>query len=154
MFSNALQWGAAVGLDLHLASVVRELGLPLRLLPSCYYLPWAFARASALLVGGVALDRCPPRLVLGGGFLGSAAALAYLGWPGTTLTPAKTVGIGLLYGVAMGLSAAAFKISPARFFGRAHLGAIQGALQTTSDPHPHHHPNHGLALTNITRLPL
>ena len=28
----------------------------------------------------------------------------------------------MLYGVAMGLSAAAFKISPARFFGRAHLG--------------------------------
>ena len=139
---------------MHLASVVRELGLPLRLLPSCYYLPWAFARASALLVGGVALDRCPPRLVLGGGFLGGAAALALLGWPGTILTRAKTVGVGLLYGVAMGLSAAAFKISPARFFGRAHLGAIQGALQTTSDPHPHHHPNHGLALTNITRLPL
>ena len=32
----------------------------------------------------------------------------------------------------MGLSAAAFKISPARFFGRAHLGAIQGVLQTTN----------------------
>ena len=39
--------------------------------------------------------------------------------------------MGVLYGLAMGLSAAAFKISPARFFGRAHLGAIQGVLQTT-----------------------
>ena len=70
--------------------------------------------------------------MLGGGFLGGAAALALLGWPGTILTRAKTVGVGLLYGVAMGLSAAAFKISPARFFGRAHLGAIQGVLQTTN----------------------
>ena len=40
--------------------------------------------------------------------------------------------MGVLYGLAMGLSAAAFKISPARFFGRAHLGAIQGVLQTTN----------------------
>ena len=92
--------------------------------------------------------------MLGGGFLGGAAALALLGWPGTTLTRAKTVGVGLLYGVAMGLSAAAFKISPARFFGRAHLGAIQGALQTTSNPHPNPHPNHCLTLTTLNRRSL
>ena len=131
VLSNALHRGVGAGLFVHLASVVRELGLPLRLLPSCFYLPWAFARAAALLVGGVALDRFPPRLVLGGGFLCNAASLAFFGWPGTVLTPAKTVCVGVLYGLAMGLSAAAFKISPARFFGRAHLGAIQGVLQTT-----------------------
>lgn len=106
--------------------------MPVHLLPSCFYLPWASARAAALLVGGAALDRFPPRLVLGGGFLSGAASLAILGWPGTELTPSKAVSTGLLYGLAMGLSAAAFKISPARFFGRAHLGAIQGVLQTTN----------------------
>ena len=46
MLSNALQWGVGAGLFVHLASLVRELGLPLRLLPSCFYVPWAFARAS------------------------------------------------------------------------------------------------------------
>ena len=46
VLSNALQWGVGAGLFVHLASLVRELGLPLRLLPSCFYVPWAFARAS------------------------------------------------------------------------------------------------------------
>ena len=48
------------------------------------------------------------------------------------LTPTKTVLAAILYGLSMGLSKAAFAISPARFFGRAHLGAIQGVLQTTN----------------------
>lgn len=132
VLSNALAWGVGAGIFIHLASVAREFGLPVAKLPSCFYLPWALSRAAALLVGGAMLDKAPPRLVLGVGFLSGGASLAWLGWPGTVLTPTKTVLTGMLYGLSMGLSKAAFAICPARFFGRAHLGAIQGVLQTTN----------------------
>ena len=132
VLSNALAWGVGAGIFIHLASISRELGLPVSRLPSCFYLPWAMSRAAALLVGGALLDRTPPRFVLGAGFVSGGASLAWLGWPGAVLTPSKTVLAGMLYGLSMGLSKAAFAICPARFFGRAHLGAIQGVLQTTN----------------------
>jgi len=41
VLSNALAWGVGAGVFIHLASISRELGLPVSRLPGCFYLPWA-----------------------------------------------------------------------------------------------------------------
>ena len=67
--ANAMQWGMGAGFYFHLASISTGLGMEPSRLPSCFYLPWAAARAASLLVGGWVLDRFEPRWVLGIGFL-------------------------------------------------------------------------------------
>lgn len=130
--SNALQWGIGAGFFLHLESIADERGLPVALLATCFFLPWAVARTVSVLLAGWVLDRAAPRLVLGAGFFLNGASFAAIGWPGMVLTPARAVWIAIVWGAATGLGSATFKITPAAFFGRRHLGAIQGVLQTTN----------------------
>lgn len=130
--ANALQWGIGAGLFFHLASIVSELGLPVALLPSCFYLPWAIARATSLVVGGYLLDKAPPRVIMFVGFLLGGLSMLALGMPGTSLTATKTVATAASWGLSMGLGKATFAVCPAMFFGRAHLGSIQGLLQTSN----------------------
>ena len=129
---NALMWGIGAGVFFHLVSVVGELQLSVTLLPSLFYLPWASARAASLVLGGWLLDRVHPRLVLAAGFVLGAATFLIFGWPAATLTPSRTVAIAVAWGFAMGLGKATFAVCPAKFYGRRHLGAIQGLLQTTN----------------------
>ena len=130
--ANALMFGIGAGVFFHLVSIVDELQLPLELLPSCFFLPWAMARAVSLVLAGYLLDKTHPRFVLFGGFVLGGATFVVLGWPGTTLTPARAVAISTMWGFSMGFGKATFGVCPAQFFGRRHLGSISGVLQTTN----------------------
>ena len=123
---------AGAGFFFHLASISEELELPVILLPSCFYLPWACARAASLVLTGYLLDRVPPRYLMFGGFLCGGLSMMAFGWPGCTLTPLRTVLVAALWGLSMGVGKAVFAVCPAQFFGRLHLGAIQGLLQTSN----------------------
>jgi MFS family permease len=132
LLSNAVGWGVGAGYFFHFASISAEAGLPLEKVSTCYYLPWAVARSISILCAGAALDRFAPRAMLFAGLLGAAVALAALGWPGATLSCGRASAIGVLHGASMGTSTAVFQVCPASFFGRAHLGAIQGVAATTN----------------------
>ena len=130
--ANALQWGIGAGFFFHLASIASEFGLPVVLLPACFYLPWALLRAVSLVLGGYLLDRIAPRSIMFVGFMLGGLAMLGFGWPGSQLTPGKTIVLSALWGLSMGLGKATFSVCPAMFFGRRHLGSIQGVLQTTN----------------------
>ena len=130
--ANALQWGIGAGFFFHLESIAEEFRLDVGLLPSCFYLPWAASRALALVLAGWLLDWMPPRLIMCVCFLVGGLSMLLFGWPGVTLTPARTVATAALWGFSMGMGKACFSVCPAQFFGRRYLGSIQGLLSTSN----------------------
>ena len=130
--ANALQWGIGAGFFFHLESIAEELQLDVGLLPSCFYLPWAASRALALVLAGWLLDWMPPRLIMCVCFLVGGLSMLLIGWPGVTLSPVRTVATAALWGFSMGMGKACFSVCPAQFFGRRHLGSIQGLLSTSN----------------------
>ena len=73
-----------------------------------------------------------PRLLMAVGFFFGGVSMLAFGWPGMRLTPAWTMAIAIGWGLSMGFGKATFAVCPAMFYGRRHLGSIQGLLQTTN----------------------
>ncbi len=118
----------STALVFHHYSIMSGAGLD-RVAAATVFVPIAAASAGANLLGGVLMDRLPPRHVLGVGqiFLAGTLVLAAL----VSGSSAMFV-YGALLGVTQGLNGAVKSSVNAYYFGRKHIGAIKGFASTLS----------------------
>lgn len=124
--SSAFTGSAITAVHFHLQPILGEAGLG-EGVAAATFMAFAAAGFITTLVGGVLVDRIAP-----GPILSSGLALLLVGVAGTALAPSVTVahaGMGAL-GLGHGLIGAVAGTTLARFFGRAHHGAIRGASTT------------------------
>lgn len=110
----------------HLQAILRPRGMD-EVAAAATFVPYAVSGAALTLAGGALVDRYAAGPVLGCGMLlvgsgGLAAGLTSEPW-------AAHLGMALL-GAGSGLGTAVYAPTLARFFGRAHHGAIRGASGT------------------------
>lgn len=121
-------FGAAyiTAIHFHLQPLLGAKGLD-RTAVAATFVPYALAALAGTLFGGVLVDRLRPAPLLG-------IAMVLLGAGGAALGAVEAPWIGhagmAVVGAAHGLGGAVYTPTLARYFGRAHHGAIRGAAGT------------------------
>jgi MFS family permease len=116
----------STGLFFHMVSIFADKGLDGTVAASVF-VPIAITTAMVNLGGGVLADRIPPRLLLAAALVFQALSLGLAEFLGS-------VGLALLYGLALGATTGLMRIANsvvwANYFGRRHLGSITGTAST------------------------
>lgn len=118
----AMVAAALTAVHFHLQPLLQEAGLDVKQATSTF-ISFAASGLVATLVGGLLADRVHPGRLLGGGLLLLAAGTMGCGLATSPLMAHASMGS---LGLAQGLVASVGAPTLARFFGRAHHGAIRG----------------------------
>lgn len=125
---TAFTAGLITAVHFHLQPLLREIGLDEQEAARTF-VPFAAFGLASTLVGGVLVDRFPAPPIL-------AASMAFIGLGGAAMGVLETswaghAGMGII-GLGHGLAGAVGAPTLARYFGRAHHGAIRGAAGTAA----------------------
>ena len=118
--------GLSTGLFFHMVSIVRDNGLSADV-AAAIFLPTALTGSLVALASGILIDRIPARFLLAGALFLQACSLIMA----QSLSGSE---MALLYGVILGatngLQMAVSGVVMAKYFGRRHLGSINGVGST------------------------
>lgn len=122
LFSTCGSFFVGAGINLHILPLLSDRGLSPAQAVSVVSI-WSLVGAVGTLVGGLAAEKVPVRLLLSGSYLVLAGVVAFLlmvdSYPEALL-------FAVLFGLAFSAVPTLQNVVFADYFGRAHLGAIRG----------------------------
>ncbi len=114
------------GLTFHHVSILGQRGIDPLLAASILGLQALFALPFNFIAGYL-LDRWPPRYILMGTFIGQVLSML---WIALIVGPVTVVFYGVLRGMVQGFERMSINVIWPAYYGRKHLGSIQGSAMT------------------------